>query len=76
MNELGDLFPVIKTLQRPHCGCVRAACEHSAIESLSAVAKEETGDTIYAVDKINEELILDFFEREIATHTPTVLIRE
>ena len=34
------------------------------------------GDTIYAVDRVSEELLLEFFEREIAPHAPLVLIAE
>ncbi|HWQ34290.1 MAG TPA: inositol monophosphatase [Blastocatellia bacterium] len=55
---------------------VVAACEESAIESLAAIAKEEEGDTIYAVDRVSEELLLDFFTREIAPVAPVVLIGE
>lgn len=55
---------------------VVAACERSSLESLSAIAKEEEGDTIYAVDKVSEELLLDFCTREIAAVVPVVLIAE
>jgi fructose-1,6-bisphosphatase/inositol monophosphatase family enzyme len=51
-------------------------CERSSLESLSRIAREEEGDTIYAVDRVSEELIVDFFDREIATSTPVVLIAE
>src|SRR5215218_5214797 len=52
------------------------ACERSAVESLAEVEREEEGDTIYAVDRVSEELIVDFFEREVAHHTPLVLVAE
>jgi fructose-1,6-bisphosphatase/inositol monophosphatase family enzyme len=52
------------------------ACERSAVEALSAVAREEEGDTIYAVDRVSEELLIDFFEREVAPHAPIVLVAE
>lgn len=55
---------------------VVAACEHSAVEALAAIAKEEEGDTIYAVDRVSEELLLAFFTREIAPLAPVVLIGE
>ena len=55
---------------------VVAACETAALEELSVIAKEEAGDTIYAVDKVSEELLIDFFEREVAVHTPIILIAE
>ena len=46
------------------------SCERSAVEDLAAIAREEEGDTIYAVDRVSEELLIDFFEREIATIAP------
>ncbi len=55
---------------------VTSACERSSLERLAAVAREEEGDTIYAVDRISEELLIDFCEREIATIAPLVLIAE
>src|SRR4029077_18977725 len=42
----------------------------------AAIAREEEGDTIYAVDYLTEELLIDFFAREIAPATPIVLIAE
>src|SRR5207344_1519613 len=34
------------------------------------------GDTIYSVDRVSEEVLVDFFEREIAPRSPLVLIGE
>ncbi len=52
------------------------ACERSAVESLAEVEREEEGDTIYAVDRVSEELIVEFFEREVAHAAPVVLVAE
>jgi hypothetical protein len=52
------------------------ACERSTLEALAEVAREEEGDTIYAVDRISEELLLDFFDKEIVPYGPVVLIAE
>jgi fructose-1,6-bisphosphatase/inositol monophosphatase family enzyme len=52
------------------------ACERTSLEALAEVAREEEGDTIYAVDRISEELLLDFFDKEIAPSGPVVLIAE
>ncbi|MEP7269904.1 MAG: inositol monophosphatase [Acidobacteriota bacterium] len=52
------------------------ACEQSELETLSAVAREEEGDTIYAVDRVSEELLIDFVDREIASLFPVILIAE
>lgn len=70
------LLPVIRALHERIRDRVVEACERSALESLARVAREEEGDTIYAVDRVSEEIIIDFFEREIAPHAPVVLIAE
>ena len=46
------------------------------MESMAAIAREEEGDTIYAVDYLTEELLIDFFALEIAPVAPIVLIAE
>jgi fructose-1,6-bisphosphatase/inositol monophosphatase family enzyme len=74
-----DPHSLLKPLQRLHeliCSAVVEACERSAVESLAAIAQEEEGDTIYAVDRVSEELLIEFFEREIAPYAPLVLIAE
>src|SRR5881396_1213584 len=53
------------------------ACERAALEELSRVDDDDSeGDTIYAVDRVSEELLLDVFETEIAPLAPLVLIAE
>jgi fructose-1,6-bisphosphatase/inositol monophosphatase family enzyme len=70
---------LVESLRRLH-ERIRAdvvdACEKSELTALSAVAREEEGDTIYAVDRISEELLVEFIDREIATHFPVVLVAE
>lgn len=74
--DLQTLLPLIRKLHEKVRDGVVAACERSATATLAAVAREEEGDTIYAVDRISEDLLVDFFEREIASQTPVVLIAE
>ena len=76
MKNAGDFLPIIKKLHEQIRDAVVEACEQTAIETLSGIAKEEEGDTIYAVDKVSEELLIEFFEREIAPKTSVVLIAE
>src|SRR6478672_391039 len=79
MTDTAHIESLIQPLKLLH-QIVRAAvvesCEHSAIEDLAAIAREEEGDTIYAVDRVSEELLIEFFEREIATIAPVVLVAE
>ena len=75
-TELERLLPLIRKLHETIRDGVVDACERSATATLAAVAREEEGDTIYAVDRVGEDLLIDFFEREIATRFPVVLIAE
>jgi fructose-1,6-bisphosphatase/inositol monophosphatase family enzyme len=76
MMDTVALLAAIRALHERIRDAVVAACEHSALESLASIAREEEGDTIYAVDRVSEEIIIDFFEREIATQAAIVLIAE
>ena len=76
MNSMAQLLPLIRKLHETIRDGVVETCERSATATLAAVAREEEGDTIYAVDRVGEDLLVDFCEREIASLFPTVLIAE
>ncbi len=77
IEHLDLLLAHIQRLHTRIRDTVVAACERSAIEALSSVDTEDAaGDTIYAVDRVSEEVLLDFFAREIAPTWPLVLIAE
>jgi fructose-1,6-bisphosphatase/inositol monophosphatase family enzyme len=76
MLNLKDLLAIIRNLHEEIRDRVVAVCEQSALENLAQVAKEEEGDTIYAIDRVSEDLIIDYFEREISPHVGVVLIAE
>ena len=79
MTEADNVEWLIEPLRRLHSmirDAVVESCERSAVEDLSAIAREEEGDTIYEVDRVSEEVLVDFFQKEIATVTPVVLIAE
>jgi fructose-1,6-bisphosphatase/inositol monophosphatase family enzyme len=76
MKTAEEFLPIVKKLHEQIRDAVVRACEQTAIETLSGIAKEEEGDTIYAVDRVSEELLIEFFEREIAQKTSVVLIAE
>src|SRR5215204_3470105 len=75
-DELENLLKTILILHEKIRDAVVAACEQTAITDLSEIAKEEEGDTIYAVDRVSEELIVEYFAETIARETPVVLIAE
>src|SRR5436189_2130711 len=54
---------------------VVAATESQHPGTLSAVSREESSDTIYAIDVVSEDLLLSFFEKLSAEHS-FVLIAE
>lgn len=51
-------------------------CENTAIEQLAKVDHEGNDDTIYAIDRISEKRIIEYFENEIAAIAPVILIAE
>ena len=75
-SELENLLEIIRRLHEKIRDAVVAACEQTAIADLSQIAKEEEGDTIYAVDRVSEELIVKYFNETLAQITPIVLIAE
>ena len=70
------LLPAIRKLHAQIRDAVVAACERSSTDTLAGVAREQEGDTIYAIDKVSEELIIEFFERETNAKEGLVLIAE
>lgn len=74
--DIAALLSAIRALHERIRDGVVAECERSSLESLASIAREEEGDTIYAVDRVSEDLIIDFFEREIAPAVSIILIAE
>jgi len=70
------LQPLILELHRLIRRQIIDACEQVSVEELSQVAGHQGGDTIYAIDKISESLLVDFFEEKLAHIYPLVLIAE
>lgn len=70
LTLLADLHSAIRDT-------VVAACERNALEELSRVDDDaHAGDTIYAIDRVSEATLLDFFARHVAPRWPLVLIAE
>ena len=76
MNTIDSLFAPIKLLHETIRQQVVAVCESGTAEQLSSIVADGDGDTIFAVDRVSEEILIDFFEREIASKVPIVLIAE
>jgi len=76
LTDVHSLLAPIRNLHELIRDAVVDACERAAPDELSSIAQEAAGDTIYAVDRVSEELLIEFFAREVAPSTPLVLIAE
>lgn len=74
--EVDLLLRLIRTIHEEIRQTVVAACESSTHEKLAAVCEDGEGDTIYTIDRISETMLVDLFEKEIASHDPILLIAE
>jgi hypothetical protein len=74
------VHPLLEPLQALHRRIrdeVVASTEHAAVEALSHVHADDEGDTIYAIDKVAEDVLVDEIDRTIAQpHGPVVLVAE
>ena len=73
------MHPLLKPIQQLHNrirDAVVHACETAALEELSVVAHDDEGDTIYAIDKVSEELLIAYLDTHIAQEAPLILIAE
>jgi fructose-1,6-bisphosphatase/inositol monophosphatase family enzyme len=69
------LAPILK-VQAEIRDAVVAACEAASPDGLAQVEREAEGDTIYAVDRVGEERLIELFERHVAAVAPLVLLAE
>lgn len=76
--DIGQLLQPIRTLHDRIRDAVMAECERAQADALARVVddRDDEGDTIYAVDRVSEEVLVHFFETEVATRWPIVLIAE
>lgn len=70
-------IPYLRRLHERIRASVVTATEKASLQQMASVAEEENdGDTIYAIDRVSESVLIAFFSTEIATHTPILLIAE
>ncbi len=68
--------PVILSMHDQIRDRVVASCEESATSELSTAVSHEGGDTIYAIDRVGEEPLLDFLSDFARNAAPIVLVAE
>ena len=80
MSAAGDTHELLAAIRRIHERVRDAVVEESErarVDQLAEVADDDSeGDTIYAVDRVSEELLVELFETEVAVKTPLVLVAE
>ena len=76
MSDARSLLEPIRRLHEEIRNAVVAASERVSLEDMARVAKEESGDTIYAVDEISETMLAESLERTVAARAPVILIAE
>ncbi len=75
-HDIRQLLQPVRRLHEEIRAAVVEASERATLDQLATVVSEQEGDTIFALDRVSEELLIDFFERELAPHAPLVLIAE
>lgn len=76
MPDIHGLLGPIRNLHERIRDHLIETCERASITDLSRVVANAEGDTIFAIDRVSEEILLDFFTHEIAPSDPLVLIAE
>src|SRR5437764_4808623 len=70
-----EMIPPIRLLHEKIRDAVVEAMQRQRSGELSDISRDEDGDTIYAIDVVSEEMLLDFFEGLSESHS-FVLIAE
>lgn len=76
MTDIQTLLDPLRHLHETIRASVVEACERAGSGELSQVVAEEESDTIFAIDRVSEEVLIDFFEREVSPLAPVLLIAE
>lgn len=71
-----QLLRLIREIHEEIRAAVTSACESAPREAVSTVVEDGEGDTIYAIDRVSETMLIDLFESKIASRVPILLIAE
>ena len=63
IRDAQQLLARIRTIHAAIRDSVVMACEQTAMEQLASIVAEQAGDTIFAIDRISEEILLSHFEQ-------------
>lgn len=76
MTPAHELLGPIQQLHRQIRDAVIRSTEQAAHDALARVAAEDEGDTIYAIDRVAEHVLVEFIETAIARTAPVLLVAE
>lgn len=79
MRDRAELNYILAKLRKLHASirdAVVEACEKKAVADLASIDRDDEGDTIYIIDRVSEDLIVEFIAEHIASVSPVVLIAE
>jgi fructose-1,6-bisphosphatase/inositol monophosphatase family enzyme len=75
--DMTDLLGPIRRIHQRVRDAVVSASEQTQVDQLAEISDDESeGDTIYAIDRVSEELLVQLFAEELAQTAPLVLIAE
>jgi fructose-1,6-bisphosphatase/inositol monophosphatase family enzyme len=75
-QDAKELLAPIRELHERVWRAVIAQGEKASEADLARVVRDADGDTIFAIDSVGEDVVVDFFEKEVAPQSPLVLIAE
>lgn len=76
LRDVERLLEKVKSVQARIRDGVLAQIAEQSLEEMSQADDAHPGDTIFAIDRISEELLVEYFEEEVAHEWPMVLIAE
>lgn len=76
MTDIHKLLDPLRRLHEQIRAAVVAAGERASLSEMSAVVSEQEGDTIFALDRVSEELLIEWCERELVRFGSLILIAE
>jgi fructose-1,6-bisphosphatase/inositol monophosphatase family enzyme len=75
--DVTDLLDPIRRIHERVREAVVSASEQAEVDQLAEISDDlSEGDTIYAIDRVSEELLVQLFADELAQSAPLVLIAE
>ncbi len=76
LRDVERLLEKVKLVQAKIRDGIMAHVAQQSLEELSAADDAHPGDTIFAIDRVSEEMLVEYFAEEVAPEWPMVLIAE